>query len=309
MANPVTTIIDPDSCIGCGECIKVCPSGTISIIEGQAVVTGDRSLACGHCAAVCPADAIQVTTLENDAYRFSHFKLDRQWLRPGGFDIADLVHLMASRRSCRNFSEQPMDPLLLEDLVKIGTTAPSATNSQLWTFTILPDREAVGTLALLILDFFKRINKMARKNYLRFLLKLVGRGELDAYYREFYKDVVMAIDEFERAGRDRLFHEAPAVIIVGSKPEASLPQEDALLATQNILLAAHSLGLGSCLIGFAVEAIRNDPGIKRKLGFPADEAVYTVIALGYTNEEYQRITGRLAVRPRYFRGDIAEMMT
>ncbi len=52
-------------------------------------------------------------------------------------------------------------------------------------------------------------------------------------------------------GKDLLFHGAPAAIIVASKEEASCPSEDSLLATQNILLGAHSLGLGTCLVGFA----------------------------------------------------------
>ena len=49
--------------------------------------------------------------------------------------------------------------------------------------------------------------------------------------------------EWEQNGRDLLFHGATAVIVVASKPGGSNPKEDALLATQNILLAAHSMGL------------------------------------------------------------------
>lgn len=83
---------------------------------------------------------------------------------------------------------------------------------------------------------------------------------------------------------------------------ASCPAEDALFATQNILLAAHSMGLGSCLIGFAVEAMKRDPSIKRAVGVPDEEVVYAVIALGYPDEIYQRVTGRKKVTPRYFEG-------
>ena len=76
--------------------------------------------------------------------------------------------------------------------------------------------------------------------------------------------------------------------------------EDAMLATQNILLAAHSMGLGSCLIGFAVEAMRNDPRIKPFIKIPAEETVYAVIALGYPDEAYRRLTGRKKAVVRYF---------
>jgi nitroreductase len=75
-----------------------------------------------------------------------------------------------------------------------------------------------------------------------------------------------------------------------------------MLATQNILLAAHSMGLGSCLIGFAVEAMRNDPTIKPFIKITDKETVYAVIALGYPDEEYQGLTGRKKVVMRYFEG-------
>ncbi|MEZ4578721.1 MAG: nitroreductase family protein [Desulfobacterales bacterium] len=39
------------------------------------------------------------------------------------------------RRSCRNYKETPVPASVLEDLVRIGITAPSGTNSQMWTFT------------------------------------------------------------------------------------------------------------------------------------------------------------------------------
>ena len=80
----------------------------------------------------------------------------------------------------------------------------------------------------------------------------------------------------------------------------SLPKEDALLATQNILLAAEALGLGTCLIGFAVAAMRKDPGIKRVLGIPDDETVHAVIAIGHPNVEYARPAGRKPPVIRYF---------
>jgi nitroreductase len=92
------------------------------------------------------------------------------------------------------------------------------------------------------------------------------------------------------------------VIVIGSRPGASCPAEDALLATQNILLAAHSMGLGSCLIGYAVAAMKRDPAIQGHIGIPANEDIHAVIALGYTGEVYQHIAGRKKVTQRWFEG-------
>ncbi|MCX5854903.1 MAG: nitroreductase family protein, partial [Deltaproteobacteria bacterium] len=113
-----------------------------------------------------------------------------------------------------------------------------------------------------------------------------------------------ALSEWDKGGTDMLFHGATAAIVIGSKRGASCPREDALLATQNILLAAHSMGLGSCLIGFAVEAMKEDPDIKKTLGIPDNEQVYAVIALGYPDETYRRIPGRKTYTRRYSEGGI-----
>ena len=168
----VTAKIDADTCIGCEACVKVCPNRTISMQDGKAAVTGDRSLSCGHCMAACPVDAISVEAIDQDCFRFNGFQLKNEWTAHGAFDTAELVRLMASRRSCRNFSERPVEREALEDLIKIGTLAPSGTNSQRWTFTVLPSRSAVMKLGDGLADFFRRLNRMAEKPLVRHGLKM-----------------------------------------------------------------------------------------------------------------------------------------
>ncbi|MGD2098128.1 MAG: nitroreductase family protein [Desulfobacterales bacterium] len=296
----VTTVIDAEKCIGCELCVKVCPSDTISMQDGKARVTGDRSLQCGHCAAVCPVEAVRVGAIDVRSLTFNNFELKNRWLPHGDFDTAHLVQLMASRRSCRNYSDQGVDRSILADLVKIGTTAPSGTNCQKWAFTILPDRSAVDIFGQRIAAFFKKLNRVAERRLLRAALKLIGKPDLEDYYREFYRSVKKGLKEYELHGRDLLFHGAPAVIVVATRPGGSCPVEDALLATQNILLAAHSMGLGTCLIGFAVEAMRNDAAIQQFLAIPAEETVCSVIAVGYPDEQYEGLTGRKKVVMRYY---------
>jgi nitroreductase/NAD-dependent dihydropyrimidine dehydrogenase PreA subunit len=298
MQNSVTTTIDPDSCIGCGLCVEVCPAKTISMQSGKAVVTGTYSMACGHCEAVCPVSAIRVEALEYP-FVLSSVAVDDRWLPPGEYDAGQLVRLMRSRRSCRNYKDKEIDRRILEDLVKIGTTAPSGTNCQLWTFTILASRKDVEILGEQLAGFFYKLNRTAAKSWARLYSKMFGGDVLGKYYRRYYKTVREGLLRWEREGADPLFHGAVAAILVGGKKSASSPLEDGLLASQNILLAAHSLGLGSCMIGFAVEAIKRDRHIRQMLEIPDDEIIYGVIALGYPAEKYQKTALRKKVKTRY----------
>jgi nitroreductase len=140
---------------------------------------------------------------------------------------------------------------------------------------------------------------MAANPLLRLLSRLFSNDTLGIYYRRYYESIKKGIERREEEGCDLLFHGAPAVIVVGSEEGAICPAEDALLATQNILLGAHAMGLGSCLIGFAVSAMQHDPAIKDILAIPQQEKIYAVIALGHPNEHYQRLTGRRPLEPRF----------
>lgn len=298
----VHTIIDEDICIGCGLCVKVCPFGTISMQDGKATVSGEISLNCGHCMAACPVEAIRVTSLEPALSDFASFHVDPRWIPHGDFETGSLVRLMASRRSCRNYQDRPVDRLMLDDLVKVAVTAPSATNSQAWTFALLPSRKAVMALVELVADFYSRLNRLAEKRFLRSVLKLAGKSELDTYYRNYYQFMEEWLTEWKQLGRDRLLHGAPAAIVIGSEPGASMPRDDAMLASQNILLAAHSMGLGTCLLGLVVKAMERDRRIQKSLGIPAHETIHAVIALGHPDEKYQTPAGRRKFTIREFNG-------
>ena len=295
----VTTIIDQELCIGCGMCVEVCPFDTISLKDDKAFISGDESLSCGHCEAACPSGAIRVDGVDRSLSSFATFQIKEEWLPHGQPDTGSLVNLMQSRRACRNFKDQPVDRNILEDLVKIGITAPSGSNCQQWSFTILPDRKKVVDLGNKTAAFFKRLNKISEKAWLRTTMKVIGKPELESYYQNFYETIKEGLAEWEDGGADPLFHGAPAAIVVGSETNASCPAEDALLATQNILLGAHSMGLGTCLIGFVIKAMEREKSIKQSIGMPDGEEAYAVIALGYPAETYQKVTGRRQVIMRY----------
>lgn len=297
-------VIDKTACNGCGLCEKACPHRLIQIENDKASALLDGCMECGHCRAVCSSGAIRMNGIR-DRLEFENIAEHLESIRPGKSDCAELVQLMRSRRSCRNYSSQEVQLNLLEDLVKIGTTAPSGTNSQSWNFIILPKRSDVEVLGNLTADFYRKLNAQAANPFYRLIARLAAGDKLGEYYRSHYESVDKALHEWDVDGVDRLFHGATAAILITGKKDASCPAEDAMLATQNILLAAHALGLGTCLIGFVVEAMRRSPKSMRAMAIPADEEIYSVIGLGYPAIKYSRVAGRRPVRPRVLHlGDI-----
>ncbi len=77
--------------------------------------------------------------------------------------------------------------------------------------------------------------------------------------------------------------EAPVAIAVVIDPSSSNhPVEDGAAATQNILLAAHAMGLGGCWIGSYNSSYEDRA--KKTLGIPDDRRLLSLISLGYPAE-------------------------
>ncbi|WP_300162622.1 nitroreductase family protein [Solidesulfovibrio sp.] len=291
--------IDPEACVGCGLCARLCPSGAIVWDGRLARAIGPSCIGCGHCRAICPAGAVRLPEAENFADAFATFTPPGKVVAPGEFSPEDLVDLLRSRRSCRAFKEKDVPGPMLEDLVRAAVTAPSGTNSQAWTFTVLTSRAAVAGFGEAVAGFFRRLNRIAAMPLARRAYALIGRSELENYYREYYASVAAALAAWDRDRTDRLFHGACAAVIIGSRPGASCPAEDALLAAQNMLLTAHAMGLGSCLIGYAVEAMRHDRRVKDAAGLPPEESAHAVVALGWPDAAFLRQTARRRPVVRY----------
>ncbi|MEM2094061.1 MAG: 4Fe-4S binding protein [Candidatus Bathyarchaeia archaeon] len=72
-----TITYSKDQCVGCLLCIRVCPSGAITAIEGRKVVFDmGRCLFCGQCAEICPKNAIRLSPeFDNTAYERSELSI------------------------------------------------------------------------------------------------------------------------------------------------------------------------------------------------------------------------------------------
>jgi len=301
MQRMTTTEIDEEMCTGCGLCVDECPTGVISLEGTIARVTDEYCMNCDHCAAVCPENAIVVKWVDEDALKLTTVENRYTWLAYGEYDTAALVNLMRSRRSCRVYDKTPVPAAVLDDLVRVGITAPSGTNSQQWAFTVLSSRDAVMKLGRAVAGFFEKVCRMSESGLNRLASRIFSDDRLGYFYREHYETVMQGLEDMKTGG-DMLFHNASAVIVISMKPGASTPCEDAAMASQNILLASHAMGYGTCMIGYAVSAMQNSPSIQAVAGIPRDEKVYSVITVGRPVHEYTKPAGRKTPETRFYGG-------
>jgi nitroreductase/NAD-dependent dihydropyrimidine dehydrogenase PreA subunit len=279
-------VIDEKKCTGCGKCVAICPKKVLFLENKKAKTNENDCMMCSHCYAVCDFNAVSFTEMLNNV-RIKTFKYKEKVLGSAEIDPGTLVNAFRSRRSIRKYKNDKVDNDAICDLLAFAVTAPSGSNCQKWEFTIINGRDKVWGFGNRLKDFFIKLNKFSANVLFRYLSVLFMGKTLINYYRDHYNTVDMAIKESEK-GVDLLFHGAPCVIIIHGPIDSSTPVEDAAYASYNICMLAHFMNLGTCLIGFAVEALNRSPDIKKEYNITKDNRLYSVIAIGKPDIKFKR---------------------
>lgn len=265
--------VDPEKCTACGTCSTACPA--IFVLEGEKVRTFDEEhcTLCGHCLALCPVDAISIREL--DPREFPEVPEDPK------VSPETLAAFLRSRRSCRVFAEKEVPRKALEELIDMARYAPSGHNSQNFEFVVINNRRMVRTLAERTAVFYGNLYKM---------LSAPGVNVppwLQAHMRGFRLNW-----EYYQAGKDRIFRGAPALIVIHALAENASSAQNCHLAMAHIMLQAHALGLGTCIIGYFTTAAERDPSIVRELEIPKENKIFTCCTVGYPVLKFRKLVQR-----------------
>jgi nitroreductase len=103
----------------------------------------------------------------------------------------------------------------------------------------------------------------------------------------------------KKAGKDRIFFNAPCVIVLHAPPYSKMTASDSAIAITHGILAAHSLGLATCWIGFAQEHLWRNKKSRTLLGIPKQNNVYGVFVIGHPAIEYSRAPPRREARVKW----------
>ena len=155
-----------------------------------------------------------------------------------------------ARRAVRDYTGEQVSEATIRELIDAAIQAPSAINSQPWAFVVIQDKALMDEISNRAIELMR--------------------------FQNIPSDLRTMI---EKPGWS-IFYNASNLIIICSKPEGSHPDWDCCLAAENLMLAARSKGLGTCLIGFAWEAL-SMPDIKRRFDIPKGYHAVTPIILGH----------------------------
>lgn len=195
----------------------------------------------------------------------------------------NVMSAIDERMSVRGFRKEPLARELIEYVLDAARKAPSASNQQPWYFTVVggEPRERLGKA---LLSAYKERSKHYDPSrgksipavYMERTKKLL-KG-IRPYLDTMDKKTVPFIEEGSCQ-----FYGAPVIIIV-ALDKAHLPSKlvDIGCAVENLVLAAHEKGLGTCIIALI---LMFESLIREYLTIADDMQVVLAIALGYPDTD------------------------
>lgn len=160
-----------------------------------------------------------------------------------------VLKTIKSRRSVRKYRSEQIKDDELEEILNSAIYAPSGHNDQSWHFTIIQDKDLINEIS----DGAKEV---MRNMDVEWIAQMGAIEELN------------------------IFHRAPTAIVVSGNKKSVTPLVDCAAAVQNMLIAAESLDIGSCWIGFAKFFFLNRDNME-KFNIPNGYEVHFGVALGY----------------------------
>jgi nitroreductase len=178
----------------------------------------------------------------------------------------ELIQELKKRRSIRKYKDDPVNKELIEEIIQAGKYAPSATNQQPWRFIVITKKEMINEIAVGVKQEIKAIIKR------RFFLKYRFSALKNNHAVKLLAATVISKE-------DILFFDAPVLIFIITEKKRFYDESCACCA-ENMMLAAHSLRLGSCWIGFAHFLELNKEWMS-KIGVPEGYHISASLVFGH----------------------------
>ena len=172
----------------------------------------------------------------------------------------EVIKTIKSRRSVRKYQSRQIPRADVEQIIEAGLWAPSARNTQPWHLTVVRGQENIAPITAALKEAVARMPENPYR-------ALVGGAGYTVNFG------------------------APTIVIVSGHPDITpMVQADCGQLIQNMALAAHSMGIGSCWVNQLGSAC-NEPGFRKflsGLGVPEGYFIHGTCALGYPEGAYPK---------------------
>jgi nitroreductase len=166
----------------------------------------------------------------------------------------ELFEAIKNRRSIRRYTPEPVDDKKIEAILEAGRWAPSWSNSQCWRFVVVRDTRIKAKLAETLMPIKLPDKEIPNPAAMAFTVAPV---------------IIVVCAETGKSGYKHGGSSEPAT------NKGDWFMFDAALAVQNMVLAAHALGLGTVIIG-AFDAVQAE----KVLGVPEGYQAVTMFPVG-----------------------------
>lgn len=197
-------------------------------------------------------------------------------------DFEQVRAIIHGRRSVRNFTDQAVTKQDIEDIIDCARYAPSDTNSQTWEFIAITNRELIKNIEAITWEQLHKRAAAAEEQGLsreaRLLVKSFGP------YATAFSDapvlIICLATPYTSKFREKIFDPVRLV------PDSVWEEEgikSSCLASQNLMLAAHAKGLGTCPMTGPV--LLAEAQLKELLNIPENRQINMVISLGHPSDQ------------------------
>ena len=176
-----------------------------------------------------------------------------------------VMEIIRKRRSIRKYKPEQISDEELEMIIEAGRLAPSGGNNQLCHFIAIQNRKRLDDLTIMVEE------------------ELAAMEIAPA----MYKGMIRAIELCRKGGYDFIYH-AQTLVVVANQRGYTNAMADSAIALENMMLAATSIGIGSCWINH-LKWLTDDTrvsGYMHAIGLKEDEQICGAVALGYPDQHF-----------------------
>lgn len=197
----------------------------------------------------------------------------------------EVESVILQRRSVRNYRKEQVPEYLVRRVLECGRYAPSAGNNQSWKFIVLRDPALIDEMTEHTRLWARRLTKAMDPTFPGAVMpRAVGKVSnflMTHLATSTAHPTGLAGLAQLASGELGLWHGAPTVILMlVDERGTGKPYVDLGIAGQNMVIAAHSMGLGTCWVSFAMFLERSRK-YRKLLGLEYPMRLVTSLALGF----------------------------